>query len=74
MAFSSYEILPHIEFEIREEVNNVIGDRIPNAEDIKNCHYVMAFLAETLRFRASVPISIPHKTLENYHFGMLNLK
>mgnify|MGYP004534001663 CR=1 FL=1 len=38
-----------IEKKLRREVETVIGDRIPTHEDKNRCHYVMAFISETLR-------------------------
>ena len=61
---------PRIEEKLRKEIINNIGERVPNILDKKSCHYVMAFLSEILRFKASLPVSIPHKTLEDYKFGM----
>ncbi|CAG2113636.1 unnamed protein product [Medioppia subpectinata] len=38
---------------------------MPTHEDRNRCHYVMAFIAETLRFRNVVPTGVAHKTLVN---------
>lgn len=42
---------PEMQQRMREEVADEIGDRIPLQEDKNKCHYVAAFIAETLRFR-----------------------
>ena len=67
---------PIYELKLREEIEILIGKRLPILKDRNDCHYVMAFLSETLRFRPSVPVSPPHKILENFKIGsfFLNLK
>ena len=55
---------------MRSEVEDIIGDRIAVHEDIAKCHYVNAFIAETLRLRAVVPLSVPHRALCDYEIGI----
>ncbi|CAG2100871.1 unnamed protein product [Medioppia subpectinata] len=38
---------------------------MPTHEDRNRCHYVMAFIAETLRARNVVPTGLPHKAIVN---------
>ena len=54
---------------LREEVRNNIGQRPPKLEDKINCHFVMAFLFETMRYRNATPVAVPHKALENFKNG-----
>ncbi|CAG2109133.1 unnamed protein product [Medioppia subpectinata] len=54
---------PEMQQKLRQEIESQIGDRMPTHEDRNRCHYVMAFIAETLRFRNVVPTGLPHKTL-----------
>ena len=61
---------PKYESILREEVNDVIGERDPTIDDMSQCNYVMAFLSETMRFRPSFPISVPHKCLQDYKHGI----
>ena len=42
---------PKTQQKLRQEIESEIGDRIPEYEDRNRCHYVMAFIGETLRFR-----------------------
>ncbi len=48
---------------MRNEINSVIGDRMPVQEDRSYCHYVIAFIWEGLRYRPVVPIGFPHKNV-----------
>ena len=59
----------NIEKRLRKEVNEQIGDRIPTHEDRNRCHYVMAFITETLRHSNVVPSGVQHKTMVNTKLG-----
>ncbi|XP_054152773.1 steroid 17-alpha-hydroxylase/17,20 lyase-like [Oppia nitens] len=48
---------------LRSEISRKIGDRLPRHTDRHRCHYVMAFIAETLRFRNPAAFGAPHNTL-----------
>ena len=54
---------PDIQRRMREEVDEKIGDRIPVENDKQNCHYINAFITETLRYRIIVPMGFPRKTI-----------
>ena len=54
---------PEMQRNMRKEVNEQIGDRIPVQNDKHNCHYVNAFISECLRHRIIVPMAVPHKTV-----------
>ena len=41
---------------LRKQVKEQIGDRIPTHDDKTRCHYVMAFISETLRHSSVLPI------------------
>ena len=58
-----------IERKLRKEIDEQIGDRIPTHEDRNRCHYVMAFIKETLRHRNAVPIGLQHKTIVTTKLG-----
>ena len=60
---------PRIESRLREEVNNILGDRNPTLKDRDECHYVMAFLSETLRFRNITTVAVPHQCVHDYKHG-----
>ena len=59
----------NFEFRLREEVNLVVGDRIPTLNDMSQCNFVMAFISESLRFKPGLPLSPIHKLLEDYKHG-----
>ncbi|XP_054152771.1 steroid 17-alpha-hydroxylase/17,20 lyase-like [Oppia nitens] len=48
---------------LRSEISREIGDRLARHPDRHRCHYVMAFIAETLRFRNPATFGAPHKTV-----------
>ncbi|CAG2102534.1 unnamed protein product, partial [Medioppia subpectinata] len=54
---------PEMQQKLRQEIEFQIGDRMPTHEDRNRCHYVMAFIAETMRYRNVVPTGVPHKAL-----------
>jgi cytochrome P450 len=54
---------------LRTEISGVIGDRLPVLDDRDRCHYVMAFIHETLRTRAVAPVGVPHKNHIDYIIG-----
>ncbi|XP_061084960.1 cytochrome P450 2K1-like isoform X1 [Conger conger] len=53
---------PHIQDQVQEELNQVIGDREPRVEDRRNLPYTDAVIHETQRLANVVPMSIPHTT------------
>ena len=65
---------PTIESRLREEVTNILGDRNPTLKDRNQCHYVMAFLSETLRFRNITTVAVPHQCVLEYKHGNFNFQ
>ena len=63
---------PETHKKLREEIETEIGDRIPTHEDRNRCHYVMAFIAETLRLRNVAPTGLPHSAVVTSKLGKLN--
>jgi len=59
-----------MQLKLRQEINDIIGDRMATHEDKKQCHFVNAFIAEALRYRGVAPIGVPHKALVNYKLGI----
>ena len=57
------ENYPSMQKRMRNEVEEQIGDRIPVQNDKQNCHYINAFISETLRHRIILPSALPHKTI-----------
>ena len=59
-----------MQLKLRQEINDIIGDRMATHEDKKQCHFVNAFIAEALRYRGVAPIGVPHKALVDYKLGI----
>ena len=60
---------PLIQKRMRHEIEEVIGDRMPDNKDIEKCVYVTAFVYETLRFRPVLPFGVIHKTTRPIELG-----
>lgn len=64
----------HPEFQpmLHEEIDRVLGDRMPKFTDMPDMPVLRAFIRETLRWRPPVPSGIPHEltqddVYEGYH-------
>ncbi|XP_054166156.1 uncharacterized protein LOC128963668 [Oppia nitens] len=53
---------PRVQQRLRDEIWETIGDRIAIHDDRHRCHYTLAVIAETLRFRNPVPMGLFHAT------------
>lgn len=58
---------------MREEVFEVVGDRMATHADKAQCHYLNAFLAESLRIRNLAPIGLTHATTSDTYLGNFKL-
>ncbi|XP_054154623.1 steroid 17-alpha-hydroxylase/17,20 lyase-like [Oppia nitens] len=58
-----------VQKKLRKEISDKIGDRLPTLDDRQQCHYVMAFISETLRFRNVVPVAVPRKAMVDSKIG-----
>ncbi|CAH1779166.1 unnamed protein product, partial [Owenia fusiformis] len=56
---------PEIQQKLHDEIDNVLGQRLPTYEDRRVMPYMEAFILEGLRYMSEVPISVPHKTLKD---------
>ena len=65
---------PDIQEKLKQEIENEIGERLPKHEDKSNCHYLTAFITETLRIRNVGPVGVPHRTMTNSKIGRVFLK
>ncbi|ELU15041.1 hypothetical protein CAPTEDRAFT_151692 [Capitella teleta] len=54
---------PHIQDKVRDEIQEVIGDRPVHMSDQNNMPYTQATLLELLRYTSITPLSIPHKAV-----------
>lgn len=54
---------PEVQIKAQEEIDRVVGDsRLPDFSDREGLPYVEAVYLETLRWRPTIPCSIPHLT------------
>ncbi|XP_054158364.1 steroid 17-alpha-hydroxylase/17,20 lyase-like [Oppia nitens] len=60
---------PEMQIRLKQEIESEIGDRLPRHQDRQQCHYVMAFIAETLRFRNVPPFGLAHKSMADSKIG-----
>ncbi|XP_054158510.1 cytochrome P450 2C31-like, partial [Oppia nitens] len=60
---------PDVQQKLRKEIESIIGDRIPTHDDRQRCHYVMAFMAETLRYKNPGPTGFFHKAMTTGKIG-----
>jgi len=61
---------PEVQKKLRKEIDSQIGDRMPLQEDRNSCHYVNAFISETMRFRNIVPVGVFHKAVVQSKIGI----
>lgn len=60
---------PHTLIRAQAEVDQVVGaDRLPGFGDRASLPYVEALLSEALRMGAPVPLSLPHRLMEDDHY------
>ncbi|XP_071329720.1 cytochrome P450 2K1-like isoform X2 [Trachinotus anak] len=59
---------PHIQDQVQEELNGVVGSRQVRVEDRKNLPYTDAVIHESQRLANVVPMAIPHKTSRDVTF------
>lgn len=52
-----------------EEVWNNLNTSQPHSYHMKQLHFTMAFLSETLRLYCPVPFAVPHRALDNINIG-----
>ena len=60
---------PEVQNRLRQEISDKIGDRMPVQQDIHECHYIQAFISETMRYRLVVPLALFHKAVVNTNIG-----
>ncbi|KAF2158921.1 hypothetical protein M409DRAFT_71399 [Zasmidium cellare ATCC 36951] len=63
---------PQYQSVLHEEIDRVLGDRMPTFDDMPEMPVLRAFIRETLRWRPPVPTGIPHEVTqddvyEGYH-------
>lgn len=58
---------PDVQKRCRDQILEVIGDRIPVVKDTDNLPYVMATLYEVQRIATIAPMGVAHSTIEDIH-------
>ena len=58
-----------MQLRMRHEINDIIGDRVADNHNKNDCHYVNAFIAETLRYKGVAPLGVPHVALCDMQLG-----
>src|SRR5882762_3689096 len=60
---------PELQKRMRNEVESVLGDRMPVQEDKNSLPFVSAFISECMRYRPIAPMVPPHKTTADTDIG-----
>ncbi|THV02733.1 cytochrome P450 [Dendrothele bispora CBS 962.96] len=61
---------PEAQHKAHEEMDRVVGpDRLPELQDIENLPYIRAIIKEVQRWRPPAPLSLPHATSQDAHYG-----
>lgn len=56
---------PQYQSILHEEIERVLGDRMPSFSDMPDMPVLRAFIRETLRWRPAVPTGIPHVVIKD---------
>ncbi|KIJ53479.1 hypothetical protein M422DRAFT_154433 [Sphaerobolus stellatus SS14] len=60
---------PDAQRKAQEELDRVLGDRLPDMEDRDSLPYTNALIEEVQRWRPAVPLGIPHALIEDDTYG-----
>ena len=61
---------PEIQAKVHEELDRVVGrDTLPTVDDRTRLPYMLACLAESMRYRTIGPLGLPHKASEDTEIG-----
>ena len=61
-------IHPDIQDKAQREIDSIIGNRLPDFSDRPDMPYVEAIYREVLRSCPPVPMSFPHRLMEDDHY------
>ncbi|KAK4495443.1 hypothetical protein PRZ48_013774 [Zasmidium cellare] len=64
---------PDVQAKARQEIENVVGDRIPDFADYERIPYVRCLVKETWRWRPPVGLGHPHVTTEEIHYNDMRI-
>ncbi|GJJ13505.1 hypothetical protein Clacol_007759 [Clathrus columnatus] len=62
-------LYPEVQKRLHDELDTVLGDRLPTLADRKDLPYFNAFCYEVLRWRPGLPLAVPHAALEDDIYG-----
>ncbi|EPS35311.1 hypothetical protein H072_11345 [Dactylellina haptotyla CBS 200.50] len=66
--FLAMTLYPEVQLKAREEIDRVVGNRLPTFEDRPNLPYVEAVVKETMRWIPIAPLCVPHTSDEEDEF------
>ncbi|XP_070575518.1 steroid 17-alpha-hydroxylase/17,20 lyase-like [Ptychodera flava] len=64
---------PDVQTKVQEEIDDVIGQRLPMISDKGKLPYCEAVIHEAMRIRTVAPLSAPHETIEDTSVGGYNV-
>ena len=68
--FLAMSLYPEVQRKAQAELDAIVGpNRLPNFDDRNSLVYVNAIVKESLRWHNVIPLSIPHRTIEDDEFG-----
>lgn len=62
-------LFPKVQQKAQEELDRVLGDKLPDAEDQNNLPYVSAVVKEAMRWFPIAPVNTPHATDAEIQYG-----
>ena len=64
--FLAMLLFPEVQKKAQEELMKVVGPhRLPEYDDEESLPYIRALAKECLRWRSVVPLSVPHRSIED---------
>ncbi|KAG8181433.1 hypothetical protein JTE90_015452 [Oedothorax gibbosus] len=60
---------PEHQEKVREEILEVMGEREPEYQDMKNMPFTHSFIMEVMRWKTISPLNVPHSTLSDTTIG-----
>ena len=64
--FLAMSLYPEVQKKAQAELDAIVGpNRLPNFDDRNSLVYVNAIVKESLRWHNVIPLSIPHRTIED---------
>ncbi|CAH1802141.1 unnamed protein product [Owenia fusiformis] len=56
---------PKVQQKLQDEIETVLGQRLPTYEDRRSMPYMEAFILESMRYMSEAAVAIPHETLKD---------